>query len=196
MDRYAIADINRVLNFLASIEGTDFATEEFTAKEFNQTFRGTRSNPAQFSLDWLREYGVLDGRVRFRPWSGRENFRPFIIVSRVEDFELPFKEEPWRGYEKTEVLKDSNGNIVNADLNAYKTDVNYREFIESKYGVCTLETVEKKTFTAHRNFYKVDLEALKSVRPRIEEMREYYEEKLEKARAEVKKYEKALDLIK
>lgn len=59
------------------------------------------------------------------------------------------------------------------------------------------ETV-KNTFTAHRNFYTVDLEALKSIATSCEvsdEMKKYYVEKLNKARKYVTSLEKIVTAL-
>lgn len=185
--QYEIADINRAMALVTIFEGSDLVDREFTKKEFDKVFKGIAS------LDWVRENGNLNGRVHgICPYDSYADTVPFVTLVRVEDFEMPYKADTYRRPTEIAYL---DGKKVDINIRKYKYDSDYRAMVTKAYGEIEIRTETPDTFTAHRNFYKVNLEALKGIEPYSEECRAYYTKRLEKACAEVARLEKALSVI-
>lgn len=194
MTHYEIADITKVLSTIKALnEHADFIGREFTKKEFDKVFKGI------VSLDWLRENGFnessrgyYEGRVYHKPYRPGKEYHPFVKLVRVEDFEMPYKED---AYVPTtlvaycvatgETLPKVNAKRI--DRQSYSFDKDYFEIVTELFGEIGLREEKPTTFTAHRNFYEFDLDALKSIDKRAESMRAYYERRLEKAQREMEK---------
>lgn len=176
MNRFEITEVSKVKAFLAKVKETDLIGREFTQKEFDAIFKGTKKNPGIITLDWLRENGERNGEVVSSYWGRANEF----VTTRTELFEL-VGDYDWG----TEVLKSENGEVLeNVNVNFFLNDEIYREAVERKYGKCEVTSVAM----GRRNFYTINIEALERVKSQTEEIRKYYEEKLAELEAKADKY--------
>lgn len=148
---YNIQTYAKLQGIIKTFERSDLVNREFTKKEFDKIFKGISS------LDWLRKERSFYPEYRI--------VKPFVQVTRVEDFEMPYKNGKC---EKITAVKDSDEETI------------------------------KDTFTAHRNFYTVDLEALQTCAAGIiisDVDKTYYITKLGKARKKVAELEKIVSAL-
>lgn len=185
-------DYVKFLSVAEQIKNCELVGREFTKKEFDKIFKGTKKNPSNVSLDWLRNNGVCDGRIVYTRYGGSRNTIPFIKVVREETFEMPLSENSFDYGEKTKtVRKIDNGEIVNCNIDMFEKDEFYRDAVIAKMGDCAIVETEKTTFMAKKYYYMIDISAINSVD--IKGFKMYYREKLEK---NLKAQEKKLQNLK
>ena len=188
---YDIKYANKVTQIIEVLKGSDLMDREFTKKEFDKVFKGITS------LDWVRENGLTNdhkvGSYSKYPYSRKAI--PFVTLVRVEDFELPFKNDnPYRK-EMFVVYNENGEKVQNINAEKFSWDREYAEMCRKAYGNLVVDKEIEETFTAHRNYYKFNLDALLGVTLDREKAVEYLTERLDKARKEVEKCEKALALV-
>lgn len=185
-------DYVKFLSVAEQIKNCELVGREFTKKEFDKIFKGTKKNPSNVSLDWLRNNGVCDGRIVYTRYGSSRNTIPFIKVVREETFEMPLSENSFGYGEKTKtVRKIDNGEIVNCNMDMFEKDEFYRDAVIAKMGDCAIVETEKTTFMAKKYYYMIDISAINSVD--IKGFKMYYREKLEK---NLKAQEKKLQNLK
>lgn len=188
-------DYVKFLSVVEQIKNCELVGREFTKKEFDKIFKGTKRNPSNISLDWLKDNGVFDGRIVYARYSSHKSTIPFVKVVREETFEMPLSEDSWGYGEITKtVRKIGNGEIVNCNIDMFEEDEFYRDAVIAKMGDCAIVETEKTTFMATKYFYMIDIDAINSVD--IERFKMYHceeiERKLADARKEVARLEKVL----
>lgn len=187
-------DYAKFLSVVSQIKNCDLIGKEFTKKEFDKIFKGTKKNPSDISLDWLRYNGARDGRVTYNRY-GNKKVTPFVKVVREETFEMPLSENSLDYGKKIKaVRKIGSGEIVNCNIDMFEKDEFYRDAVIAKMGDCAIVETEKTTFMAKKYFYMIDIDAINSINIERYTMlcREIYEDKLAKARKEVARLEKVL----
>lgn len=148
---------------------------EFTKKQFYKA-----CEKGSTSLDWLREHGIKENGL---------SFRPIVKLVRREYFTITLN----KPVEKRVVVTADGKEIPNIKASDLRRNSTTNALLEQIFPGFRIDYVQTNEIETYRNYYEIDYDVVAEMAKWIPEVADYYSRKLRKARREITRLERIIE---